>query len=112
MSKLTGEILWFDDSSAYGAKKSFYPTPDTFVTALRKHISRSISRHEETECGWYVMPDVKIEQVKTAWLVHRIQSYDSDTPCWELVEEPGRGHVPIWYLDFEEARESNERTYW
>jgi len=98
-----GGICWLDDSSTYIARKSSFTTPEEFLQGVLAHIAMHVAAHSEQEAGWYDVPefDSYIPFVETSWMVHRVNSEWHDAPFWENIEEPGRGHVPVWLIDFE-----------
>jgi hypothetical protein len=100
--KLDG-IIWLDDSSTYVGRKSIFPTPRLFLHTVLAHIEKLVATSSEQEAGWYKVPefDSYIPLVETSWMVHRLNSNWHDAPFWENVEEPGRGHVEVWLIDFE-----------
>jgi hypothetical protein len=111
MSKLAEiGILWLDDSQIYVADKKLFDSADNFLKAVFAHIKSLIDNYSENECGWCKMPNFNkyINRVTTSWVVHRINSDWHDKPFWENVEESGQGHVPVWYIDFEENYSQGE----
>lgn len=104
MSKIATEgIIWLNDSEIYVAAKSLYDSADEFLKVVISHIRELVDSYSEEECGWCIVPEFGkyINRVTTSWMVHRINSEWHDAPSWENIKEPGRGHVPVWYIDFE-----------
>lgn len=105
MSKLTElGIIWIEESEQYVADKTLYKTADEFLGAVIAHIKPLVDNFSEEECGWCVVPEFGkfLPRVCTQWMVHRINSEWHDSPFWELIEEPGNGHRPVWFVDFAE----------
>jgi len=104
MSKLAEEgIMWLDDSEAYVADMRLFATAEDFLRAILEHIHQLIDDFSEQECGWYKAPRLKeyITKVRKSWMVHRVNSEWHGAPFWENVDEPGCGHVLVWFIDFE-----------
>ena len=104
MNKLAEqEIIWLSDSEVYVADKKLFATANDFLEAVLAHIKQLKNDFSEQECGWFEVPSFGeyIGRVTTSWMVHRINSEWHDAPFWENVEESGRGHIPVWYVDFE-----------
>lgn len=97
-------IIWIDESETYVADKTLFETAEAFLGAVISHIKHLVDNYSEEECGWYVVPSLEkfLPRVCTSWMVHRINSEWHDSPFWELIEESGRGHRPIWLIDFED----------
>ncbi len=105
MSKLAElGIIWITDSEIYVADKRLYPSASDFLRDVIAHIQELIDSHSEYECGWFEAPSEEcLNHVTRAWMVHRINCEWHENPVWELMEEPGRGHVPVWSIDFEQT---------
>jgi hypothetical protein len=99
---LTG-VIWLDDSSTYVGRKSLYRTPEEFLHSVLAHIEKLVEARSEQEAGWWKVPEYGsyISLVESSWMVHRVNSDWHDAPFWENIEEPGRGHVPVWLIDFD-----------
>lgn len=97
-------IIYIDDSAIYVADKSLYQSATEFLRAVIGHVQSLIDSGSEAEAGWFDTPTFEEELLKvcTQWMVHRVNSEWHEAPFWELCEEPGRGHRPVWYIDFEE----------
>lgn len=95
-------LIWISDSEIYVADKSLYSTPVDFLRAVLAHIKKLIDDYSETECGWCRMPEFNkyLIRVTISYMIHRINSEWHDSPFWELIEEPGRGHREVWLIDF------------
>lgn len=103
MSKLAEVgIIWLDESEVYVAAKELFATAEDFLKSVLSHIKNLVDSYSEEECGWFEVPEFEkyINLVGTSWMVHRINSEWHDAPFWENIEEPGRGHKPVWYIDF------------
>jgi len=103
MSRLSEEgVVWLDDSSIYVAAKELFATAEEFLTDVLSHIKELVEDYSEEECGWCKVPEFGeyINRVTTSWMVYRVNSEWHYAPFWEHVEEPGRGHKPVWYIDF------------
>lgn len=98
-----GGIIWFDDSSTYVGRKSMFSTPELFLHSVLAQIGKQMAAHSEQPPGWYKVPKFGsyIPFVETSWMVHRVNSDWHNAPFWENIEEPGRGHVAVWLIDFE-----------
>ena len=96
-------ILWIDESEIYVADKSLYKTAEEFLGAVISHIKHLVDSYSEEECGWFVVPSLEkfLPKVCISWMVHRINSEWHGSPFWELIEESGRGHREVWYINFE-----------
>lgn len=97
-------IIWIDDSETYVADKTLFETAEAFFKAVMAHIKRLLDSYSEEECGWCKMPDYDkyLPGVTMSYMVHRVNSEWHDSPFWELIEESGRGHRPVWLIDFED----------
>jgi len=103
MNKLAERgILWIDESEIYVADKSLFKTAEEFLGAVIAHIKSLVDSCSEEECGWCVVPSLEefLPRVCSSWMIHRINSEWHDSPFWELIEEPGRGHREVWYINF------------
>ena len=103
MSKLAEiGIMWLADSEIYVADKKLFSTSRDFLGSVLSRIKELVEISSEEELGWWIVPEFEkyINRVKTSWMVHRINSEWHDSPFWEHIEEPGRGHVLVWYIDF------------
>ncbi len=104
MSKLADlGILWIEDSEIYVASKELFPDHESFLHAVIAHIKALMDSCPEAECGWCELPSFEhyINQVTTSWMVHRVNYATRNSPFWELIEKPGKGHKLVWYVDFE-----------
>ena len=112
MSVLTGAgIIGLEDTAIYVAAKELFPTAEEFLIGVLSHIEELVTNYSQGECGWFVVPKFAkhINRVSISWMVHRINSEWHDAPFWEHIEEPGRGHKPVWYIDFEDYPNSQRR---
>lgn len=94
----SNEIIWME-SEIYIARKALFPTPEAFLQGVLVHITKLVATNSEEEAGWYKVPefDSYIPFVGISWIVHRVNM----EYAWELIEKPGRGHTPVWLIDFE-----------
>ena len=103
MGKLAEKgIIWIGDSSVYVADLRLFASADDFLGAVLTHIKKLVDSFSEEECGWCEIPrfDKYINRVTKSWMVHRVNCEWYDAPFWENVDEPGRGHVGVWFIDF------------